>query len=139
MPQVSPKDAAALEELVRGLDDLAREYQAIIQYVIYSQKLDGAECMNIAAQLALHAHQELDHALAIAQLLDYMGAYPRTCDTVKCPGTTRECSGPTCARKTRLSQLLMRIQRAEALGEIAWRRSSEDRARGKDPVDWRRR
>ncbi|HET7095101.1 MAG TPA: ferritin-like domain-containing protein, partial [Thermomicrobiales bacterium] len=65
------------EQLIQGLqEDLAREYKAIIQYVIYSQKLDSAQYMNIAAELEKHAHQELDHALAIARQLDYFGAYP---------------------------------------------------------------
>ncbi|HEU5432776.1 MAG TPA: ferritin-like domain-containing protein, partial [Thermomicrobiales bacterium] len=68
---------ATREQLVQGLqDDLAREYKAIIQYVIYSQKLDSAKYMNIADELEKHAHQELDHALAISRQLDYFGAYP---------------------------------------------------------------
>lgn len=65
------------EQLIAGLqDDLAREYKAIIQYVIFSQKLDSAKYMSIADELATHAHQELDHALAIANQLDYFGEYP---------------------------------------------------------------
>jgi bacterioferritin len=65
------------EQLIQGLqEDLAREYKAIIQYVVFSQKLDGARFMNIASQLEEHAHQELDHALKIARQLDYFGAYP---------------------------------------------------------------
>ncbi len=65
------------EELIAGLQaDLAREYKAIIQYIIFSQKLDGARYMNIADQLEEHAHQELDHALQIARQLDYLGEYP---------------------------------------------------------------
>ncbi len=65
------------EQIVQGLqEDLAREYKAIIQYVIYSQKLDGASYMDIATELEAHAHEELDHALAISRQLDYFGAYP---------------------------------------------------------------
>ena len=78
MPTNSARDdAAARAALVQGLqDDLAREYKAIIQYIIFSQKLDKAAYMNIADQLGVHAHQELDHALAVARQLDYLGAYP---------------------------------------------------------------
>jgi len=36
-------------------EDLSREYQAIISYVVYSQVLKGAEFMNIADQLQIHA------------------------------------------------------------------------------------
>jgi bacterioferritin len=65
------------EQLVAGLQqDLAREYKAIIQYIIFSQKLDTARFQDIAGELEKHAHQELDHALAIARQLDYYGAYP---------------------------------------------------------------
>lgn len=69
--------ATTQDQLVQGLqEDLAREYKAVIQYVIYSQKLDGARYMEIAAELEKHAHEELDHALAIARQLDYFGEYP---------------------------------------------------------------
>ena len=57
-------------------EDLSREYQAIIGYVVYSQVLKGAEYMNIADQLALHAKQELDHALTISRQIDYLGKMP---------------------------------------------------------------
>ncbi|QAY95868.1 ferritin [Methylovirgula ligni] len=57
-------------------EDLAREYQAIIAYVVYSQVLTGAEYMNIADQLELHAKQELDHALTLSRLIDYLGKMP---------------------------------------------------------------
>ena len=57
-------------------EDLAREYQAIIAYVVYSQVLKGAEYMDIADQLEIHAKQELDHALAIARQIDYLGKMP---------------------------------------------------------------
>lgn len=65
------------EQLIEGLqEDLAREYKAIIQYVIFSQKLDDARYMTIADELAVHAQEELNHALGIAGQLDYFGAYP---------------------------------------------------------------
>jgi bacterioferritin len=57
-------------------EDLAREYQAIIGYVVYSQVLTGAQYMDIAAQLEIHAKQELDHALIISRQIDYLGKMP---------------------------------------------------------------
>jgi len=57
-------------------EDLAREYQAIIAYVVYSQVLSGAQYMGIAAQLEIHAKQELDHALILARQIDYLGKMP---------------------------------------------------------------
>lgn len=65
------------EELVRLLnEDLAREYQAVIAYVVYSQVLKGAQYMNIAGELEKHAHEELKHALLIAKQIDYLGGMP---------------------------------------------------------------
>src|SRR3954467_26195 len=57
-------------------EDLAREYQAIIGYVVYSQVLSGAQYMDIANQLEIHAKQELDHALIISRQIDYLGKMP---------------------------------------------------------------
>src|SRR2546430_12999701 len=61
-------------------EDLSREYQAIIAYVVYSQVLKGAEYMDIAAQLETHAKQELDHALTISRQIDYLGKMPAGLD-----------------------------------------------------------
>ena len=65
------------ERLVALLnEDLAREYQAIIAYVVYSQVLSGAQYMAIAGELEKHAGEELQHALVIAQQIDYLGGSP---------------------------------------------------------------
>jgi bacterioferritin len=65
------------EKLIALLnEDLAREYQAIISYVIYSQVLKGPQYMNIAAELEVHAGEELQHALIIANQIDYLGGMP---------------------------------------------------------------
>jgi bacterioferritin len=62
------------EDLIKALnEDLSREYQAIIAYVVYSQSLKGAQYMNIAGELEKHAHEELKHALTVAKHIDYLG------------------------------------------------------------------
>ena len=67
------------EQLIDLLnEDLEREYQAIIAYVVYSQVLKGAEYMNIADELAVHAAEELKHALVISNQIDYLGGMPAT-------------------------------------------------------------
>jgi len=69
--------AVTRESLIQGLqEDLSREYQAIIAYVVYSQALTGAAYMSIAKELELHATEELAHAITIAKQLDYLGAMP---------------------------------------------------------------
>ena len=68
---------AARKSLIAALnEDLSREYQAIIAYVVYSQVLKGAEYMKIAEELELHAAEELKHALVISKQIDYLGGMP---------------------------------------------------------------
>ena len=57
-------------------EDLAREYQAIISYVIYSQVLKGPQYMKVATELEKHAGEELQHALLISKQIDYLGGMP---------------------------------------------------------------
>lgn len=65
------------EKMVELLnEDLAREYQAIIAYIIYSQTMKGAEYGHIAGELKLHASEELAHALEIARQIDYLNGTP---------------------------------------------------------------
>jgi len=65
------------EQLLKGLqEDLSREYQAIIAYVVYSQALKGAQYMSIAKELEVHAGEELQHAITIAKQIDYLGGMP---------------------------------------------------------------
>src|SRR5678815_5176779 len=65
------------EQMVQLLnEDLAREYQAIIAYTVYSQVLKGAAYIDIAGELETHAGEELDHALKIAKQIDYLGGTP---------------------------------------------------------------
>jgi bacterioferritin len=65
------------EQLIELLnEDLAREYQAIIAYVVYSQVIKGAEYMAIAGELEKHAGEELEHAITVSKLIDYLGGQP---------------------------------------------------------------
>lgn len=57
-------------------EDLRREYQAIIAYVVYSQVIKGAKYMKIASELEVHAGEELKHALTISKQIDYLGGEP---------------------------------------------------------------
>ena len=69
--------ASSKDEIIKGLnEDLAREYKAIIQYVVFSSTLKGAEYGDIAEQLKVHASEELAHALEVAKQIDYLGGDP---------------------------------------------------------------
>ncbi len=76
-PATGSAEEITREKLIENLnEDLAREYQAIISYVIYSQVLKGAQYMNIANELEKHAGEELQHALIISKQVDYLGGTP---------------------------------------------------------------
>lgn len=67
------------KEMIKLLNqDLAREFQAIIGYVVYSQTMKGAKFQSIAGELKKHASEELDHALQIAKQIDYFNGTPVT-------------------------------------------------------------
>jgi bacterioferritin len=69
--------AVTRKELIKLLnEDLSREYQAIIAYVVYSQVLKGAAYMNIAGELEKHAGEELQHAITLSNQIDYLGGMP---------------------------------------------------------------
>jgi bacterioferritin len=62
------------DDIIRGLnEDLATEYKAIIQYVVFSTSLKGPEYGDIAEQLKTHASEEFSHALEVARQIDYLG------------------------------------------------------------------
>ena len=110
------------EGLVKLLnEDLAREYQAIIAYVVYSQVLKGAEYMTIAAELELHAAEELQHALIIAKQIDYLGGMPVT--TAKAVRTSPRAEDmlrfDLDSENETIRNYRERVRQCEALGEYA--------------------
>jgi len=121
------KSAAAGETLSRDSlaallnEDLAREYQAIIAYVVYSQVLKGPEFMSIADQLELHAQQELKHALIISRQIDYLGKMPTvTPKPVKTSEKAREMLRFDLDNENEtIRNYRDRVRQCEALGEFA--------------------
>jgi len=110
------------EKLVQLLnEDLAREYQAIIAYVVYSQVIKGAEYTDVARELEKHAAEELNHALKIAKQIDYLGGYP-----VVFPKPVVTSNDPVVLlhadlenERATLAHYRQRIRQAEAMGEFA--------------------
>jgi bacterioferritin len=110
------------EDLVELLnEDLAREYQAIISYVVYSQVLKGAQYMNIAAELEVHAGQELQHALIIAKQIDYLGGMPKvTPKPVKTSEKAEDMLRFDLENENEtIRHYRQRVRQCEALGEYA--------------------
>lgn len=112
----------AREELLAGLcDDLSREYQAIIAYVVYSQVLKGAEYMSIASELEKHAGDELRHALIISKQIDYLGGDPPvTAKAVKTSTKATDMLRFDLENETNtIREYRTRVRQCEALGEFA--------------------
>jgi len=115
-------DTITREKLVELLnEDLSREYQAMIAYVVYSQVLKGAEYMNIADQLEKHAHEELQHALTISRQIDYLGAMPAaTPKPVKVSEKARDMLKFDLDNEAvTIKAYRERVRQCEALGEFA--------------------
>ncbi len=110
------------EKLVELLnEDLAREYQAIIAYVIYSQTIKGAAYNHIAGELELHAAEELSHALLIAKQIDYLNGTPtKTPKEVKISDKAQDMLRFDLENeKTTIQNYRERIRQADALSEFA--------------------
>jgi bacterioferritin len=102
-------------------EDLSREYQAIIAYVVYSQVLKGPEFMSIADQLEIHAQEELKHALILSRQIDYLGKMPSvTPKTVKTSNDAREMLRFDLDNENEtIRNYRERVRQCEALGEFA--------------------
>jgi bacterioferritin len=110
------------EEMVALLnEDLAREYQAVIAYTVYSQVLKGPEYTDVARELEKHAGEELEHAIKIAKQVDYFGGMP-----TGTPKPVKLSDDPKIMLRADLeneretiANYRLRIRQAEALGEFA--------------------
>jgi bacterioferritin len=114
----APRDARiSREELIERLnDDLAREYQAVIAYVIYSQMLKGPEYMTIAKELETHATEELSHAMTIAKQIDYLGGVPTA---VAKPVKVSKIAHEMLKVDLTVRNYRERVRQCETLGEFA--------------------
>lgn len=122
-PPAKPEsDPISRERLIALLNqDLAREYQAIIAYVVYSQAIKGAQYMAIAKELEVHAQEELAHALTIARQIDYLGGDITTVPKpVKTSDQAQEMLRFDLENETEtIHAYRERVRQCEALGEFA--------------------
>lgn len=99
-------------------EDLRTEYQSLIQYVHHIATIEGAEFLSIKGELRAHVAQELEHALTLAEQIDFLGGSP----TVEVPlvdtaSDTREAlSADLELERGQLDRYRDRVQQAEELG-----------------------
>ena len=119
---MAKKQEDVVKTLINDLnEDLAREYQAIIAYTVYSNVLKGAQWMSIASELKLHAAEELQHALIIADQIDYLGGMPTAVPKpVKLSEKAEEMLRFDLDNETEtIRNYRKRVQQAETLGHFA--------------------
>jgi bacterioferritin len=115
-------DKISREEMIKLLnEDLAREFQAVIAYVVYSQTMKGAAFTDIAGELKKHAGEELEHALKIAKQIDYLNGTPVTVPKpVKLSDKAEDMLRFDLDNETEtIKAYRQRIRQAEAMGEFA--------------------
>ena len=119
---MSDKATVTRMQLIDKLnEDLSREYQAVIAYVVYSQALKGAQYMSIAKELEKHAAEELRHAITIAKHVDYLGGMPtNTPQPVKLTDKATEMLRADLKNESdTIRAYRERVKQCEALGEYA--------------------
>ncbi len=112
----------SLEEFIEKLNyDLEWEYAAAIQYIQHQAVLSGAAYNNIAEELALHAEEELQHAIQLADQIDYLGGTPSV--DVQEVKISAEAEGMLKqdleGERDAINRYKKRIRQAEALDEYA--------------------
>jgi len=69
--------AITIEKLIDLLNmDLELEYSAAIQYINHAAVMTGAAYGDIIKELKIHANEEIQHAMILADQIDYLGESP---------------------------------------------------------------
>jgi len=69
--------AITTQKLVDSLNlDLELEYSAAIQYINHGAVMTGAAYGDIIKELKIHANEEIQHAVILADQIDYLGGSP---------------------------------------------------------------
>ena len=108
--------------------DLEWEYAAAVQYVQHAAAINGAQFDSIQKELLIHAQEEMQHAVMLAEQIDFLGGVP-TVDVEK-----REVSADNLemlkqdlwGEDNAITRYRKRIGQAEALKEYGLRRVLED-------------
>ena len=65
------------KELIELLNtDLSLEYSAAIQYIQHAAVMSGAQYGDIIKELKIHATEEIQHAVVLAEQIDFLGGVP---------------------------------------------------------------
>ena len=102
-------------------DDLELEYSAAIQYINHSAVMTGAAYGDIIKELKIHANEEIQHAMILADQIDFLGGDP----TVKVGEIRVSNDADTMLRQDldgeedAIARYKLRVEQAEGLKEFA--------------------
>ncbi|MFC1467745.1 bacterioferritin [Verrucomicrobiota bacterium] len=118
-----------VKELIDELNkDLEWEYAAAIQYVQHASVISGAKYESIQKELIIHSQEEMQHAVMVAEQIDFLGGVPtidveaRDVSTDNCEMLKQDLAG----EENAIKRYKERIAQAEALQEYGLRRVLED-------------
>lgn len=99
-------------------EDLASEFRSIVQYVQHVSSIKGAPYQQVLQDLRKHLSQELEHAMILADQIDFLGGTP-ACEVPKI--TTKESPEAALTQDLRLEEQQLkryreRITQANELG-----------------------
>lgn len=110
------------EKLIELLNkDLALEYSAAIQYIQHAAVMTGAQFGDIIKELKIHANEEIQHAVVLADQIDFLGGVP-TVDIgeIKTSADTVEMLEQDLAgEEDAIERYKVRVDQAESLKEFA--------------------
>jgi bacterioferritin len=110
------------EKLIELLNhDLELEYSAAIQYINHSAVMTGAAYGDIIKEIKIHANEEIQHAMILADQIDFLGGDP----TVKVGEIRVSDDADTMLRQDldgeedAIARYKLRVEQAEGLKEFA--------------------
>ena len=101
--------------------DLSLEYSAAIQYIQHAAVMTGAQFGDIIKELKVHANEEIQHALTLADQIDFLGGVP-TIDVGKIhtsPDNVKMLEQDLAGEEDAIERYKERIDQAERLKEFA--------------------
>lgn len=101
--------------------DLELEYSAAIQYINHAAVMTGAEFGDIIKELKIHANEEIQHAVILADQIDYLGGSPSVnVGKIMTSKDNREMLQQDLdGEEDAIKRYKMRVEQAESLKEYA--------------------
>lgn len=110
------------EKLIELLNkDLMLEYAAAIQYIQHAAVMTGAQFGDIIKELKVHANEEIQHAVILADQIDFLDGVPTTNvgEVRTSKDNTEMLEQDLAGEEDAIARYKVRIEQAEQLKEFA--------------------